>query len=118
MTSESTPALTAGFEIPVKPYTEEETATFTRAIFACLDIPQRRSQPATKTALVDFFGMPKAGKTKTTEKIDQYFRRQGFQVFCPPETAEIDEIRNKSTDNILVFQARHVAGVENYILNL
>ena len=118
MTSESAFALPASIEIPAEPYTEEEAATLTRAIFAHLDVPQRRSQPAGKTILIDFFGIANAGKTKTTENIDRYFRRETFQVLCPPETAEIDEIRNKSTDNILVFQARHVAGVEDYVLNL
>lgn len=106
--------------IPEKSYTEEETsAIMSGGLFQALDtVSPSRSAPAKKTALVDFFGVNNAGKTEATRNIDRFFRRHGCQVFCPPETAEIDEIRNKSTDNIIIFQARHVTGVRDYVLNL
>ncbi len=105
--------------IPDKPYTEEEASVIATELFSVLDVvSSRRSDPAAKTALVDFIGTANSGKTKTTENIERFFRRHRFNVLCPPETAEIPEVRNRSTDNILIFQARHVAGVQNYVLNL
>jgi len=38
--------------------------------------------------------------------------------FCPSETAEIETIRSRSVSAGGVFQAQHLAGVMNYVLNL
>lgn len=97
---------------------EKEMSVMLEALFEVVDTPQRRSEPATKTVLLDFFGPPNSGKTTITAKIEQLFRRHKFNAFCPPETAEIAEIRNKSTDNPTVFQARHLTGVQDFVLNL
>ena len=102
----------------VPSFSEEEMSVMLEALFKVVDAPQRRSEPATKTVLLDFFGPPNSGKTTITVKIEQLFRRHKFNAFCPPETAEIAEIRNKSTDSPTVFQARHLTGVLNLVLNL
>lgn len=105
-------------DIYEEPYTEQEASDILDTIRVVLDVPRRKSDPPTKTVLIDFFGTANAGKTVITAKIEQFLRRNNFRVFAPPETAEIAEIRNRSTDNPLVFQARHLAGVQNYVLNL
>lgn len=102
----------------VQLFSEEEMSVMLETLFEVVDKPQRRSEPATKTVLLDFFGPPNSGKTTITVKIEQLFRRHKFNAFCPPETAEIAEIRNKSTDSPTVFQARHLTGVMNLVLNL
>lgn len=106
--------------IPVAPgqFSEEEMSLILKAIRQTIDVPTRKSEPAPKTILIDLFGTPNSGKTKTTEKLELVFRRHKLNVFCPPETAEIAEIRNKSSDNPIVFQARHLAAVQHYVLNL
>src|SRR3989344_5063044 len=110
--------LSKPLDLPVEPFTEQEVSTILSAIFNTIDTPFRKSEPVPKTILVDFFGTQKAGKTKTTEKIEQVFRRHKFNAFCPPETAEIEEERNKLTDNQVVAQAIHLTGVQDYVLNL
>lgn len=102
----------------VGPFGEEETSLILELILNTIDTPFRKSEPVPKTILVDFFGTQKAGKTKTTEKIEQVFRRHTFSAFCPPETAEIEEVRNKLTNNQVVEQAIHLTGVQDYVLNL
>ncbi len=105
--------------IPNEPYSEEEASTIIAELFEALDaVTPSRSAPAAKTVLIDFFGTANSGKTRTTEHIERIFRRHRCNVFCPPETAEIPEIRNRSTGNLLIFQARHVTGVQDYVLNL
>ena len=105
-------------DLLVGPFGEEETSAIFELVFNTIDTPFRKSEPVPKTILVDFFGTQKAGKTKTTEKIEQVFRRHKFNAFCPPETAEIEEVRNKLTDNQVVAQAIHLTGVQDYVLNL
>src|SRR3989344_3542375 len=111
---------TAGIGLPIThdAYTEEELAHILDAIRDTLDVPRRKSEEATKTLLIDFFGTANSGKTKTTEQIERVFRRSKMNVYCPPETAEVAEIRNRSVDNPLIFQARHLTGVQHYVLNL
>lgn len=104
--------------VPGEPFSEEETSHLLDAVREIIDVPRRKSEPATKTLLLDFFGTGNAGKTRTTEKVEQVLRRHKWNLFCPPETAEIEEIRNRSTDDPVVFQARHLTGVQNYVLNL
>ncbi|MBI2062528.1 MAG: hypothetical protein HYT64_02465 [Candidatus Yanofskybacteria bacterium] len=102
----------------VGPFSELETSAILELIFHTINTKFAKDEPVPKTILVDFFGTQKAGKTKTTEKIEQVFRRHKFNAFCPPETAEIEEVRNKLTDNQVVAQAIHLTGVQDYVLNL
>lgn len=104
--------------IPERPFDEKELDVIAKALQEKLDLPVRRSEAAPKTALIDLFGPPKSLKTAVTVKLDQFFKRKGFKVFCPPETAEIEEIRRKSTDDILIFQAQHVTGVMQNVEHL
>ncbi len=97
---------------------EEELSYSLSHIFNAVDAPFRKSEPAPKTILVDFFGISNSGKTQTTSNLDQVFRREGFLVYAPQETAEHYNIRNKSTDDSTVFQGRHVSGVLDFVLNL
>jgi len=99
-------------------FTEQEATSIATLIRETIDVPRRKSEPATKTILVDFFGMPNAGKTQTTKNIERFFRRTGYNVFCPPETAEIAAVRNLSSSDNAVFQMRHVDGVSDWVLNL
>ncbi len=96
---------------------EEELSLILQELFNKIDVPFRRSETVPKTIFVDFFGTPNAGKTATTEKVEQLFRRNKFNTFCPPETAEISEVRSKTGPNPLVAQAQHLIGVEDYVLN-
>ncbi len=83
-----------------------------------LAVKFEKADPVPKTILIDFFGTQKAGKTKTTEKIEQLFRRNKFKAYCPPETAEIEEVRNILTGDPVVEQLQHLTGVHGYVLNL
>ncbi len=102
----------------VGPFGKEETSAILELIFNTIDRPFRKSEPVPKTILVDFFGTQKAGKTKTTEKIEQVFRRHKFKAFCPPETAEIESVRNMLSNNPVAEQLKHLTGVYDYTLNL
>jgi adenylate cyclase class IV len=99
-------------------FTEDEISVQLRAIFQVLDVPRRISEPAGKTILIDLFGTANAGKTRVTGELERIFRREGYNILCPPETAEIDEVRNKSVKEPFVFQARHLTGVIDYVINL
>lgn len=105
-------------ELLVGPFSEEETSLILELLFKTIDVPFKKSEPVRKTILIDFFGTQKSMKTTVTGKIEQVFRRHKFNAFCPPETAEIEEVRNKLTDNEVVAQAIHLTGVQDYILNL
>ena len=106
------------FTLTNEPLGDEEISLILAALFKKIDVPARKSEPAPKTILMDFFGIAKTMKTSTTTRVEQPFRRCKFNTFCPPETAELAEIRNKSSESPIVFQARHLAGVEDYVLNL
>lgn len=100
-------------------FSEEDISVTLSGIFKTIDVPFRKSEPVPKTILVDFFGSPKSGKTGVTGIVEQVFRRHGFNVFCPPETAEREDIRSdKYKDSPLVFQARHDTGVQQDLLHL
>ena len=107
-----------------KPMSDEEIAVFLQSIFETLDAPRRKCERAGKTVFIDFFGPPKSGKDSITEEVERVVRRvrifgaEKLNVYWPRETAEFDEVRKRSTDDILVFQAIHVAEVESRILNL
>src|SRR3989338_2267014 len=102
----------------VGPFSDIETSVILELIHKTIDVPFRKSEPVPKTILIDFFGTQKAGKTKITEKIEQLFRRNKFKAFCPPETAEIENIRNLLTGDPVVEQLKHLTGVHDYVLNL
>ncbi len=102
----------------VGPFSEEETSSILGLLFRIIDTPFKKSEPVPKTILVDFFGTQKSMKTTVTGKIEQVFRRHKFNAFCPPETAEIEAVRNKLTDDQVVAQAIHLTGVQDYVLNL
>ncbi len=99
-------------------FEDEDTSKILEAILKKIDVSFKKSEYVPKTIFVDAFGTQKAGKTKTTEKIEQVFRRHKFNLFCPPETAEISTVRNKISDNPAISQAIHLAGVQDYVLNL
>ena len=110
--------------ISKKPLSDEEIAVFLQGIFEALDVPRRKCERAGKTVFIDFFGPPKSGKDSITEEVERVIRRvrifgaEKLNVYWPRETAEFDEVRKRSTDDILVFQAIHVAEVESRMLNL
>lgn len=101
-----------------EPFSEEEIKLYLKALLETVDQPRRKSERAAKTFLVDFFGIMNAGKTATTQDVERVFRRNKYKVFCPPETAEINEVRGDAASDPLIFQAKHLIGVEYYVVNL
>jgi predicted adenylyl cyclase CyaB len=102
----------------VGPFSETETSAILELIFRTINVRFAKDEPVPKTILVDFFGTQKSMKTTVTGKIEQVFRRHKFRAFCPPETAEIKSVRNVLSDNPTVEQAKHLTGVQDYVLNL
>ena len=102
----------------VGPFGEEETSAILELIFRTINTKFAKDEPVPKTILIDFFGTQKSMKTTVTGKIEQLFRRHHFKAFCPPETAEIKSVRNMLSDNPAVEQAKHLTGVQDYVLNL
>lgn len=101
-----------------EPFAEEDIKIILKALRDTVDQPRRKSEPAAKTFLIDLFGIMNAGKTATTQDVERVFRRNKYKVFCPPETAEISEIRGDAAGDPLIFQAKHLIGVEDYVVNL
>ena len=99
-------------------FEEEDTSKILEAVLKKIDISFKKSDSVPKTIFFDFLGTQKAGKTKTTEKMEQVLRRHKFNLYCPPETAEIATVRNKISENPAVSQAIHLTGVQDYVLNL
>lgn len=89
-------------------YTDEEIDAIMRALIPIINAPMSTTDPAPKRPLIDFFGLPKAGKSKTTEKLDRFFRRRGLNVNIPPESAEYATIRSRSQDIPFAFQLTHL----------
>ena len=102
----------------IGPFTESETSAMLNALFQKIDIPFRSSDPAPKRPFIDFFGTQKSMKTTTTGKVEQVFRRHGFKTYCPPESAEHEDIRADVADDLIVFQAKHLNVVADQNLNL
>ncbi|OHB21989.1 MAG: hypothetical protein A2939_00655 [Parcubacteria group bacterium RIFCSPLOWO2_01_FULL_48_18] len=115
--SQKNPFVIDSLHVHGEPYTEEELKIILGAILDRIDTPFKTSQPARKNILIDLFGPFKAGKDTITEKFDLLFRRIGFNVFCPPETAESYDIRTKTTADILLTQAKHLAEIQQRLIN-
>ena len=98
-------------------FTEEEMALMLKAVKATINVKFAKDQDVPKTILLDLFGFPKTMKTTVTPRIEQVCRRNGLKAFCPPETAEVEEVRNVLTHDPLLSQATHLNGVEAYVLN-
>ena len=96
----------------------EEIKEGLTALSRNLSVGMQRGEDAPKTALLDFFGMPKTFKNAVTTKIQQDFSRSGCRVFCPPEGADEDVIRAKTRKDIVFFQFQHTIGVLDKIRRL
>src|SRR3989344_4753438 len=105
-------------DLLVGPFSEAETSIILGLIFNTINIKFAKDDPVPKTILIDFFGTQKSMKTTVTGKIEQVFRRHKFKAFCPPETAEIEQVRNLLTNDPVVEQLQHLTGVHDYVLNL
>jgi predicted adenylyl cyclase CyaB len=106
------------FKTLPEPFSEDEVSLILDEIKKKINVKFSKDEDVPKTILVDAFGTQKAGKTKTTEKIEQVFRRHKFRAFCPPETAEIESVRSQLTSDPMLSQATHLNGVEDYVLSL
>ncbi len=95
----------------IGPFSDDEVSMMLEAIFKKINVSFAKNEEVPKTILVDLFGTQKSMKTSVTGKVEQVFRRHGFKVFCPPETAEHEGIRSLDTDNPVVEQAKHLNGV-------
>lgn len=102
----------------VGPFSEAETSAILELILETIDKPFRKSEPVPKTIFIDLFGTQKSMKTAVTGKIEQLFRRSKYKAFCPPETAEIEMIRNLLTNDPAIEQFKHLTGDYYYLANL
>lgn len=98
-------------------FSEEEMSAILKAIRRTINVKFSKDEDVPKTILLDLFGFPKTMKTTVTPRIEQVAKRSGLKAFCPPETAEVEEVRSKLTSDPLLMQATHLNGVEAYILN-
>jgi predicted adenylyl cyclase CyaB len=99
-------------------FSDEEASAILEAIKKKINIKFSKDEDVPKTILVDAFGTQNSGKTTITTKIEQVFRRHKFKAFCPPETAEIESVRNQLASDPMLSQAIHLNGVEEYLYNL
>jgi predicted adenylyl cyclase CyaB len=90
------------------PFSEEEMTAMARAIYNKIDTPLRSSEQAPKRPLVEWFGPPKSYKTSATTEVEKFFRRNKFKTYCPPESAEHEDIRAETGENPIIFQAKHM----------
>ena len=105
-------------DLLVGPFNEVETSAILELTHRTINVRFAKDEPVPKTILIDFFGTQKSMKTTVTGKIEQVFRRHKFRAFCPPETAEIKSVRNILSENPAIEQAKHLTGVQDYVLNL
>lgn len=95
---------------------EERAAERFSKILSVIDKPFRRSDPPPKTILFELFGSGKVLKTTLGVKLRQFFSRYGARVMLPPESAELEDIRGMSEDDVAAFQELHVAHVLENVL--
>jgi len=99
------------------PFTEDEMTAMAEALFRKLDISLKSSGPAPKRPLINYFGLQKSYKTAVTTEAEKIFRRNKFKTYCPPESAEHEDIRDDSLENLILYQAKHVNVVTDQYLN-
>src|SRR3989338_353814 len=114
-------SMTRPFSILPEPFpenfSEEEMAVMLRAVKETINVKFAKDEDVPKTILIDLFGLPKTMKTTVTGRLEQVFKRNGLKGFCPPETAELEDVRNRLTSDPLLMQATHLNGVEAYLLH-
>lgn len=101
----------------IGPFTEEEMTAMAKALFEKIDIQLTSSGPAPKRPLINYFGLQKSYKTAVTTETEKVFRRNKFKTYCPPESAEHEDIRDDSFDNPIIYQAKHLNVVTDQYLN-
>lgn len=101
----------------IGPFTEEEMTAMARALFGKIDIPLISSGPAPKRPLINYFGLQKSYKTAVTIEAEKIFRRNKFKTYCPPESAEHEDIRDDSFEDPIIHQAKHLNVVTDQYLN-
>lgn len=116
MSSESTTS--KPFDLTtIGPFTEEEMTAMAEALFKKIDIPLKSSEPAPKRPFIGLFGMYKSYKTAATTEMEKFFRRNKFKAYCPPESAEHEDIRADVADKPIIYQAKHLNVVMDQYLN-
>ena len=101
----------------IGPFTEEEMTAMAKALFQKIDIPLVSSGPAPKRPLINYFGLQKSYKTAVTTEAEKIFRRNKFKTYCPPESAEHEDIRDDSFEDPIIYQAKHLNVVTDQYLN-
>lgn len=101
----------------IGPFTEEEMTAMARALLGKIDIPLISSGPAPKRPLINYFGLQKSYKTAVTIEAEKIFRRNKFKTYCPPESAEHEDIRDDSFEDQIIHQAKHLNVVTDQYLN-
>lgn len=101
----------------IGPFTEEEMTAMAEALFKKIDIDIKSSGPAPKRPLINYFGLQKSYKTAVTTEAEKIFRRNKFKTYCPPESAEHEDVRDDSFDDPIVYQAKHLNVVIDQYLN-
>lgn len=99
-------------------FRDEDVSSILNEIKNKINVRFSKDEDVPKTILVDTFGTQNSGKTTVTGKIEQLVRRHKFKAFCPPETAEIESVRNQLTSDPMISQAIHLNGVDDRVLNL
>ena len=69
------------------------------------DIAQRFRTAARSPIVIEFAGVPKAGKTSTLNHVQAFLRRCGFRVEVVVERASVCPIRDKKHSNFNVWTA-------------
>lgn len=100
------------------PFTEDEMTAMLTAIFKKVDTSLKSSGPAPKKPFIDCFGIQKSYKTSATIEMEKIFRRNNYKTYCPPESAEHEDVRAEVADDPIIFQAKHLTVVTDQFLNL
>jgi len=117
--SENITAATGPFDLTkIGPFTEDEMTAMLQALFRKINTELRTSGPAPKRPFIDCFGIQKSYKTSSTTEMEKIFRRNGYKIYCPPESAEHEDVRAEVADDLIVYQLKHLNVVMDQFLNL
>lgn len=80
-----------------------------RLLFFRINKARERSDTPFKPLIGEMFGPPKSGKNSQLVGVERYFKRLGFQVYIPQESAEVREVRAMSRKAVgpFSFEMRH-----------
>ncbi|GEM_PF-2428492 len=95
--------------LPVVVDEEEVRIDMARMVFRRLNARRHKTDVPIPPIVGEIFGLHKAGKDTQLVKLDRWFRRQGYAVWMPQESAETKDIRSTSRVNPYAYEMRHFA---------